>query len=95
MKSRLENMLSSLPGNILSESQRREAGVLDSRFGDGIFLLNEGYGFCPNFFGFRPLKAYHGYEPQLKKSRGVLATNVMINSNLKNIDVFNILNSSI
>lgn len=95
VKSRLENMLSSLPGNILSESQRREAGVLDSRFGDGIFLLNEGHGFCPNFFGFRPLKAYHGYEPQLKKSRGVLATNVMINSNLKNIDVFNILNSSI
>ncbi len=47
--------------------------------------------FCPNFFGVRPLKSYHGYDPKLLKSKDVLATNVDINSEMKNVDVYDLL----
>jgi hypothetical protein len=85
------NDLHELPGKLLSEEHRISRGLTDKRFGDHIFLLTEGYGFCPNFFGFRPLKSYHGYDPDLPKSKGVIATNVEIKSEIKNLDVYQLL----
>jgi len=95
VKARIDKILSSLPGKILSLDQREKTGLTNKKFGDGIFLLDEGYGFCPNFFGFRPLKSYHGYDPKLLKSKGVLATNVDINSEMRNVDVYDLLKDAV
>ena len=88
------NDLSHLPGKLLLCEQRIARGLTDLRFGEHIFLLNEGYGFCPNFFGFRPLKSYHGYDPELPKSKGVIASNIDVKSEIRNLDVYEILLNS-
>lgn len=52
-------------------AERVKYGVTQDTFGDDLWLLKEGHYFNPNFFGFRALKSYHGYDPDLERSQGV------------------------
>jgi hypothetical protein len=62
----IRDFLSSLEhGEILSERERAAAGVTSPDFGDFIFRAHEGVMYAPNFFGARPAKAMHGYDPEL------------------------------
>lgn len=58
-------------GHFITEEERKKYELDDPKFGTKIFLLNEGYGFAPNYFGYRPLKAYHGYSPDTKSMKGI------------------------
>lgn len=84
-------LLGNYPLHKLNDKSRIENGITSREFGDNLYLLNEGAGFVPNFFGFRCLKSYHGYCPSNKNSKGVLASNVDISGVEKNIDVYNFL----
>lgn len=95
VRNRLEKYLEELPGSLLSNEDREINGIKDLNFGDGIFLLDEGYGFSPNFFGFRKLKAYHGYDPRLFKSKGILISTEKIPHKMRNIEVYDLLKKSI
>jgi len=50
VKAGIDNTLSYLPGKMLSLNQREETGLTSKKFGEGIFLLDEGYGFLSQFF---------------------------------------------
>jgi len=56
-------------GHVLSYEERRYFGVLSPKFGDIIFLLDEGSAFYPSFFGARFPKALHGYHPKLDSQK--------------------------
>jgi len=58
-------------GHFIEDKEREKYKLSDRNFGDKIYLLNEGFGFSPNYFGYRSLKAYHGYAPSVDSMKGV------------------------
>ena len=56
-------------GSFINESDRKKFNISSHKFGNDIFLLEEGFGFAPNYFGYRPLKAYHGYAPNFESMK--------------------------
>lgn len=60
-------------GHALTEEERTRFGVTSRKFGDIIYLLDEGKVFVPNFFGQRVPKAMHGYTGTLPSQFGVVA----------------------
>jgi len=62
-------------GNILTREERAFWGLSDPKLGEIIFLLKEGYAFAPNYFGFRLLRAYHGYHPDLESQKCIFLFN--------------------
>lgn len=79
-------------GHFISDDERKKYELDDPKFGSKIFLLNEGYGFAPNYFGYRLLKAYHGYAPDIDSMQGIFCSSRFM-SDTSNIfttsDVFN------
>ena len=71
----------------ITECERKNKKLTNPKFGDEIFICPEGTCFSPNFFGFRNLKAYHGYHPSLESSKGILATNFVCDGVQENKDV--------
>jgi len=59
-------------GTLIDEEARARYGVASRHCGDLLFLLHEGVGLCPTFFGRRTPKALHGYAPELESQQGVL-----------------------
>jgi hypothetical protein len=91
-------------GHLLNTTERAYHGVTSKQFGDIIFILNEGYVFRPNYFGFGlrgVAHGMHGYLPDCKMQEGVLlgnfsASHIASSSdtnamNIRNIDVLPIL----
>lgn len=60
-------------GKILSDKEREKYGITSKKFGDFIFILNEGICFSPNFFGRGLPKAMHGYLPGLESQKSFIA----------------------
>ena len=77
----------------ISKEERSEKHLSKPIFGDEIFICPEGACFSPNFFGFRTLKAYHGYHPRCTKSHGVLFSNFPARNVKKNTDIYQLLSS--
>ncbi len=73
--------LASAPGTVLSEHDKREFGVVfaDDRYGQDVFVADEGCVLHPNYFAgpflhwvrAYPEKAMHGYLPDAPSSRGI------------------------
>lgn len=66
-------------GHLLSTTERTYYGVTNKQFGDLIFILNEGYVFEPNYFGFGVrgvINGMHGYLPDSEMQKGVFLANV-------------------
>ncbi|MFX0133325.1 MAG: hypothetical protein ACFFDN_06755 [Candidatus Hodarchaeota archaeon] len=91
-------------GHLLSTTEREYYGVTNKLFGDLIFILNEGYVFAPNYFGFGVrgvINGMHGYLPDSEMQKGVLLANIRAPSitstsgtntmSVRNIDVLPIL----
>jgi len=54
-------------GSLLSEAERRDAGITNREFGDLIFIANEGEQICPSFWGAKLSKGMHGYRASNKQ----------------------------
>lgn len=64
--------LAKIPGNVISNEERAKYGISKRIHGDLLFLLDEGYTFSPNYFGYRTMKGYHGYKPGTESQYGVV-----------------------
>jgi hypothetical protein len=64
-------------GRILSDDELKGMGALfpDRRFGESIFLVDEGVLIVPSHMGEKPLAAMHGYHPDARHSFASLLTN--------------------
>jgi hypothetical protein len=60
-------------GSTVDQATREQYGIASRPAGDILFLLNEGLGLCPTFFGRRTPKALHGYAPELASQQGLIA----------------------
>jgi|GEM_PF-1167551 hypothetical protein len=69
-------------GILLDDDLRNKYGITNRKFGDYIFILNEGKVFFPGFMGGRLVKAMHGYLPDFESQKGIF-----IHSNLYNVDI--------
>ena len=58
-------------GKLLTEEERRDLGIIDRRWADNIFLLNEGCVFDPSFLEKGHPLAMHGYHPDLPSQKGI------------------------
>ena len=59
-------------GRLLSVEERKEYGLTSARFGDFIFVLEEGLAFSPSTFARNIPKGMHGYHPDNPQQHGVL-----------------------
>src|SRR5690606_11660435 len=67
-------------GRIIGEAELKElrAHFADPRFGETIFLMDEGTLIVPSHMGERPLRAMHGYHPRDPQSYAALFTNQVV-----------------
>ncbi len=70
-------LLEVVEGRILPDEELQELGTFfpDRKFGDLIFLVQEGVLIVPSHMGERPIPAMHGYHPDDKHSFASLFTN--------------------
>jgi hypothetical protein len=74
----VSELLQTIPqGRVLSDPELGAMGTLfpDRRFGDLIFLVNEGVLIVPSDMGERPIRAMHGYHPHARHSYAALCSN--------------------
>jgi hypothetical protein len=70
-------------GRVLTQFERSKYGVTSRRFGDYIYLLDEGIVFSPCFINRGKVPAaMHGYHPDLYSQKGIFL------SNLNHLDIF-------
>jgi hypothetical protein len=64
-------------GRVVPDEELEDLGALfpDRRFGELIFLVNEGVLIVPSHMGERPIRAMHGYHPRERHSYAALCTN--------------------
>lgn len=74
---RIEAALAPLKGRFLTREDEQRFGILfaDRRYGDRIFLVDEGGLIVPSYMGSLPVKAMHGYDPAVPSSRAILLAN--------------------
>ncbi len=74
---RINAALRGLPGRFLEREDEQRLGVLfaDRRYGDRIFVLDEGRLLVPSYMGSAPVRAMHGYDPAVASSRAVVLSN--------------------
>ena len=74
----VSELLQTIPqGRVLSDPELEAMGTLfpDRRFGELIFLVNEGVLIVPSDMGERPIRAMHGYHPHARHSYAALCCN--------------------
>jgi len=74
-------------GRIVSEEELREMHVYfeDHRFGELIFLMDEGILINPSYMGIQVIPGMHGYHPLAKHSYAMIAGNKEIPDNIESI----------
>lgn len=55
----------------LSESERKEFGITNPKFGDRIYHTHEGVMFVPSYWGPKPSLAMHGHHPRFAGQQGI------------------------
>jgi hypothetical protein len=95
-RNEMEQYLSQLSyGKIVAATERLNYQLTSPKFGDIIFLLNEGLVFSPSFYGRKLPKAMHGYHPELESQHGVLLYNnplpSVLSSIMRTTDVYRLL----
>ncbi|MCX7918586.1 MAG: alkaline phosphatase family protein [bacterium] len=96
LRSELEKFLNQqVYGRIITPEERLQYKLTSSKFGNILFLLNEGLVFSPSFYGKKIPKAMHGYHPELESQKGVLFYNNIIAQHLlpieKTVDIYKFL----
>jgi hypothetical protein len=66
-------------GRVLSDEELKNLGAFfpDGRYGELLFLLDEGEILLPSFMSSRPVRGMHGYHPDARHSFTVLLANKM------------------
>ncbi len=79
-------------GVVLNRNERKKSGISSKKFGDIIFLLEEGKVFIPSYFGKNVPKAMHGYHPELRSQQGMIVCNnfLLEKSKYRTHELFNI-----
>jgi predicted AlkP superfamily pyrophosphatase or phosphodiesterase len=70
-------------GELLTENQRSDFGLVSREFGDFIFRGKEGVMFVPNFYGGRANKAMHGYDSYLQSQNSIFSNITKRNTHLE------------
>ena len=72
-----ERLKQIVEGRIVDEAELKQlrAYFPDQRFGELIFLMDEGTLIVPSHMGERPIRAMHGYHPRAAQSYAALFTN--------------------
>ncbi len=66
-------------GTLLSDRELEQLGCLfpDRRFGDTIFVLNQGQLIVPSYMGRKPIAGMHGYLPDAPASSASLLSSAV------------------
>jgi len=69
--------LEGLPGRFLTSADEERWGIhfADRRYGEVIWLVDEGGLIVPSYMGRHPVKAMHGYDPATSASRATFLSN--------------------
>lgn len=84
----ITDTLKKLPeGRIIRDEELRElrAYFSDGRFGELIFLADEGVLIVPSHMGERPIRAMHGYHPNAPQSYAALFSNQSVPDSVQSI----------
>jgi predicted AlkP superfamily pyrophosphatase or phosphodiesterase len=100
VKKAMEDYLTNLKiGRIVPPLERKEYGIDSKRFGDIVFLIDEGLMFCPSFWGGKLSKAMHGYHPKLESQKGIFLLSEhedsIANRMMRGTEVYNFLKEKI
>jgi predicted AlkP superfamily pyrophosphatase or phosphodiesterase len=85
---KISNLLNSIgEGKIVSEEELRGMHVYfeDHRFGEMIFLMDEGILINPSFMGLQTIPGMHGYHPDKQHSYAMIAGHHKIPDNIESI----------
>lgn len=79
--------LAGLPGRFLAREDEERWGIhfADRRYGEAIWLVDEGGLIVPSFMGSAPVAAMHGYDPATPASRALLLSNRPLPAGLTHI----------
>jgi hypothetical protein len=73
----LRSALAGLPGRFLAREDEERWGIhfADRRYGEAIWLVDEGGLIVPSYMGSRPVRAMHGYDPATPDSQALCLSN--------------------
>ncbi len=73
----IRRALEGLPGRFLTRADEERWGIhfADRRYGEAIWLVDEGGLIVPSYMGRRPVAAMHGYDPATSASQAVFLSN--------------------
>jgi hypothetical protein len=79
--------LEGLPGRFLDRADEERWGIhfADRRYGEAIWLVDEGGLIVPSYMGHAPVAAMHGYDPATPASRALLLSNRPLPAGLSHI----------
>ena len=79
--------LEDLPGRFLTRADEERWGIhfADRRYGEVIWLVDEGGLVVPSYMGRHPVKAMHGYDPATSASRATFLSNRPLPAGLSHI----------
>ena len=79
--------IAGLPGRFLTRADEERWGVhfADRRYGEAIWLVDEGGLIVPSFMGSHPVQAMHGYDPATPLSRALFLSNRPLPDGLSHI----------
>jgi len=80
-------------GYFLTKEDKNKLRIIftNNRYGDDIFLLDQGYAIFPNFMSWAKPKAMHAYHPKYKEQRGVFILHGRYAKNLRRIKLVDIM----
>ena len=79
--------MAGLPGRFLGREDEERWGIhfADRRYGEAIWLADEGVLVVPSYMGRHPVKAMHGYDPATPASRATFLSNRPLPAGLSHI----------
>ncbi len=98
VKTKIQNALSAYKGHFLSKTEKQNYGIdfKDNKYGEDIFITNEGIQISPCDLGSKALNGMHGYMPTAKDSYACMLSNAEPKFEPKHIkDFFTLMKSDI
>lgn len=86
-ESGIRGALAGASGRFLAREDEERLGFFfpDRRYGEAIFVVDEGRLIVPSFMGSRPVQAMHGYDPAYSSTRALLLSNRPVPAGLAHV----------
>ncbi len=83
----IRDALATLPGRFLSVDEEKSLGFwfADRRYGEAIYLMDEGRLIVPSYMGSQPVLGMHGYHPSAPTSRAIVLSNRSLPAGLSHV----------